>query len=133
MLYRHNAGNLITHGSSRTDSPMLLQYCLQNRYQSAEIQHRPTSHTPPLCGVPAQFAKHNALFTNVRGSGTISPTVLFLVLNYFPIIFWTGIAFFNKKNMPRNDTSEKYLFTSNTTVEKSSDIYCPAVIYHPGD
>lgn len=39
-------------------------------------------------GIPAQPAKHNTFLTNVQGSSTISLTVLFLVMNFSPIIFW---------------------------------------------
>lgn len=47
--------NLITCGSSSTDSPMW--FCSQNLYQHAAIQHSYTNITPSrplLCGVSAQ-------------------------------------------------------------------------------
>lgn len=55
---------------------------------------QPTSNVSLLCVVAWQSSKHTTLFTDVRDSGTINPTVLLLVSKHFHYPFWTFIAFF---------------------------------------
>lgn len=99
--------NLITCRSSSQCSSV---HKIDTKVQKSNTV-RPTSHTLQ-CRVPAQLAKYNTHFTNVRGSSIISPIVLFLVLNY-PLFFEQALLFRykKKKRWPIMTCLEWWIFT----------------------